>query len=170
LGTPWSIQVLTPDHLVGGLCDERDTDGAAYFLRPWADMDGKIGLAATMHLTSAESRPTRRPGEASRFAEWLSLSQQIVAVIPRDELSIQHVARNVGSKHVTAGEIFAGPYRVAGTLHLSDRKLSALRFQFNVAVADAEISWLMADGSGQTIQAPWALIRTHLIQGVGVGG
>jgi hypothetical protein len=168
MATSWAIQVLTPDYLVDGLFDESlNTSTAMYYFKEWYDADGILAISASLHLTAVQFQPTRlMAGPSSPATDWWGFSYSLVALIPRDESSLAHVTKNFNPKVVIPADIYVGPYRIHGTILSPDRQLGALRYYFNFAVRDAEIECLETGAKFQGLKAPYAIVRTHLLQGI----
>jgi hypothetical protein len=169
MAAPWAIQVLTQDYLINGFYDEsQDNSTAPFFFRAWADYDGKIANSAAMHLTNIQFQPTRAsafPGGSA--ADWFMYSHMVVAVMPHDEQSTLFVANNNNkNKYMIQADIFTGSYLIRGTVLCPDRKINRYQAYFNLPVQNAEISCLLPDARLQGLKAPFAIVRTHLIQGI----
>jgi len=168
MATSWTLQVLTLDYLVEGLFDDNnDNHTATYYFRSWYDDEGKLAISASLHLTQVHIQPTRNATPPiSSAAEWWSFSNNLIAVIPRDENSLAHVAKNNSPKSVIPADIFVGPYRIHGSVLCPDKQLSSVRYYFTFVVQDAEILCLDAETKLPSLKAPYAIVRTHLIQGM----
>lgn len=166
MATPWAIQVLTPDYLVDGLYDEKqDNSTAEFFFK--SDAGDSLGREASMHLTAVRFQPTRHMTiPASSATDWFVYSYSFVAIIPRDENSTIYVAKNNNFKNLIPADIYVGPYLIHGTILSRDKKLSIFRYWFSIAVRDAEIECQLPGAKLQDLKAPFALVRTHLLQGI----
>jgi hypothetical protein len=166
--TSWRIQLLTPEHLVEGIYDDRnDNETAMYFFQGRTDSDGKLAMGASLHLTTVRISSTRDSATpVSSAAEWWSFPNNLVAVMPHDDDSLAYVAKKNDSKHVIPADVYAGPYRIQGAIMSPNKELSILRYYFNFAVRDVEIVRVDADGAAPALRVPYAIVRTHLLQGI----
>jgi hypothetical protein len=165
---PWLVQVLTPDYLVEGHFDEGDENYMGlYFFRAWPDLDGKLPVSACMHLTNARfqsmSNLTLPPSSAT---DWFGFPNNMLALFPRDELSLAYMFKNNAPKNLIPAEIYVGPYLIKGTILCPEKSLIALRIYFNFAVQDAVIECLTPGAKFQSHKEPFVMVRTHLVQGI----
>jgi hypothetical protein len=165
---PWSIQVLTPDYLIdGGFDDSKDNGSAMYLFKAWPDMDSKLDASISMHLTSVRFQPVGSlTAPSGSVPDWFVFSNAFVALIPRDEVSTAYVAANNASMYLIPADIFVGSYIIRGTILCPDKNLSRLKYYFNFAVQNAQIESVTPGAKLQAFTAPFAIVRTHLIQGI----
>jgi len=168
VATSWTIQVLTLDYLVEGLFDDsNDNHTAMYFFRSWYDDNGKLAISASIHLTKVHIQTMRNATPpVSSAAEWWSFSNNLIAIIPSDENSLAYVVKNNVPKSVISADVFVGPYRIHGSVLCPDKQLSSVRYYLNFVVQDAEILCLDVDAKLPSLQVPYAIVRTHLVQGI----
>jgi len=92
---------------VDGLFDESlNNSTAMYYFKGWYDDDGKLAISASLHLTRVQLQPTRSmTGPAGPANDWWGFPHTLVALIPRDESSLAHVAKNFNPKFVIPADI-----------------------------------------------------------------
>ncbi len=168
MATSWAVQVLTPDYLVEGLFDDSyDNNLAIYFFQGKYDSDGQLARTASIHLTSVQFQPTRHMTiPVSSATDWCTFAYSLVALIPHDENSLAFVTKNNNPKFIIPADIYVGPYHIHGMVQSPDKQLNALRYYFTFTVRDAEIECLEAGAKLPNMKAPYAVIRSHLMQGI----
>jgi len=90
----------------------------------------------------------------------------IIAIIPNDETSIQYVAEANVRNTVMAADLYVGPYLIRGNLLNVNENIDYLNSCFSVLVKDAQIDCLLPGSSLKSLQAPYAIVRTLLMQGI----
>jgi hypothetical protein len=163
---PWSVQLLTTDYLVDGHLDGEDPTG------PWfLHVQGADLAMATLTLTEASFQPTAGQNILeTQAAKWVLPSTGLyVAAIPRDADSLAYCAnRNSGSKHPIPAVVFVGPYALRGTILSPDNDLDILAGYLTFAMQDVVIDSLAPGARLKALAAPYVIVRTLLVQGIGL--
>jgi hypothetical protein len=169
---PWAVRLLTPDFLIDGYVDlEAHSEGAPFFQR----QTGTLPLAA-LWLTSARFQATGpSSGPAPAANNWsLAYSAAFVAVIPNDEPSLTATrAYTSDLRSAFPAELYVGPYAIRGQLlspaaHTGD--FAMLGSYLSLVVKDAEIDYRLPGAQLSGLKAPLAVVRTLLLQGIGLLG
>jgi hypothetical protein len=164
---PWAVRVLTPDFLVDGSFNESDKTPWTSFFRAVSNTD--TGPQEIMRLTSARmhSSSGRLPVPADVQPNWVvSQSGSIIAVIPHDETSIKYVAEANSRNTALPADLYVGPYLIRGVLLNASQDIGYLDSCFSVVLKDAQIDCLLPGSSIKSLQAPYAIVRTLLMQGI----
>jgi hypothetical protein len=161
---PWSVQVLTTEFLVDGHMDGDDPTGG-WFLQ----VQARDLAMATLTLTEASFQPTAaqniRPTQAAKWV--LPSAAQFVAILPRDEGSLAYCAdRNSSSKHPIPAVVFSGPYAFSGTVMSPDNDLDILAGYVTFAMQNVTIDCLAPGARLKGLTAPYAVLRTLLVNGI----
>ena len=169
---PWAVRLLTPDLLVDGFTDSEAHPESWPFFAPHG------GSVPTGMLWL--DRPSFLPVTADAVAptgvsQWVvPYSSNYVAVMPFDNASLAAVRKNTeGQKYSFAAVLYVGPFSIRGKL-LSEYEaapyLSTMAGHLSFAVQDAEIACRLPNPRMTAFKAPMALVRTQLLQGIGLIG
>jgi hypothetical protein len=167
---PWAVRLLTPDFLVDGYTDTEAHPETAPFFAPhgsslptgmlWLDSPRFTPVAAGAALPPA-------------ISQWvLPYSSNHVAVLPFDAASLAAVRKNAENfKYSFKAALAVGPYMIRGLL-MSDYEavsyLSLMAGRLSLAVQDAEIECRLPQTQMAAFKAPMVLVRTLLLQGIGL--
>lgn len=162
----WSIQVLTPDFLFDGRIDG---DGGDKFYALTAAESSSQPSSCRVHLTGASVQATGNLATpAGAIADWDFFgASAFVLIIPRDEASTTFLVKQNKFKSLIPADIYLGSYRISGKVWSSRKPEEGLDFLRNAnrfLMQDARIDNLLPGAKMQTLEAPFAVARTHLLQ------
>jgi hypothetical protein len=169
---PWAVRLLTPDFLIDGYTDlDSHSEGAPFFQR----QTGSMPLGA-LWLTSVRFQATGpSSGTAPTANNWsLAYSAAFVAAIPNDEASLTATRLNIADlRNAFQAELFVGPYAIRGQLlspaaHAGD--FAMFGSYHSLVVKDAVIDYRLPGAQLTGLKAPLAVVRTLLLQGIGLLG
>jgi hypothetical protein len=164
MATPWVIQVLTPDFLFDGKIDP----GGDYF-NPYifeAVNNSSQPSTVILHLTSARVQPTNTLAAPSVATNnwFISGPNAFVVAIPRDEASTKHLLKNNKFKNLVPADVYVGPYCVSGKVWSPESSLGFLSLSARFVMQDVHIDGLLPGAKLHGLEAPYACVRTHLLQ------
>ena len=164
----WRLQLLSGEYLVEGSFnpDEYKVGSADIFEMSCENVLDGGGIEAfhRLGLTDVSLKPSgvlNLPEQ--RFPEWsTALFDQVIAVIPRDEASLQAAQKAFREyRYPLPVELYAGSYRLRGKL-LSDSsipKRSPFLMNQVAPLAEAEIDNLLPGASLLGLRAEWLLVN-----------
>jgi hypothetical protein len=171
MATTWAIQVLTPDFLIDGRMDPQAGSD-----RNWADTyifeasaGGPAYCTASVFFAEASLKATSTLVAPYDSATDMSLfgATAFVAAIPRDEASTAYLVKSNKYKSLISADIFVGSYLIHGKIWSPNKPESGLSFiktYSRFVVQDARIDCLIPGAKMQGLEAPFAVVRTHLLQ------
>jgi len=169
---PWSIQILTTEHLIEGslYADKYKVGGYDIFtLSTQSDEDeSSIDAFENMRLLEARIQPTGNlttPVQTFPGLEMVTFGL-VVAVIPADDASLQAAQKAYKDyRHPLEAVFYAGPYLVRGKV-LSDYA-DASRSPFTntklIPLVDAAIDCQVQGARLSGFQAPWLLLNGSIV-------
>jgi hypothetical protein len=168
--TLWRLQLLTAEYLIEGSFnpDENKVGSADIFEMTCENILDGGGIEAfhRLGLSDVSVQPTGVLNMTEqRYPEWgMTVFDQVVAVIPRDEASRQAAQRAYQD---------AGPYRLRGKI-LSDSTIprrSPFLMNQIVPLVEAEIDNLLPGARLSDLRADWMLLNGGgMMHGYGVTG
>jgi hypothetical protein len=170
LATPWAIQLLTPDYLIYGFIDSEASD--RYYTLTSAETSSTPSTCV-VHLTQATFRPASNlvPIDPSP-TEWYSVGwNAFLAVMPWDQASVDYLVKESSHKSLIPADIYIGPYLIQGKVwsrNKSGTDLSFLAYAHRFIVQDVCINCLLPGSQLHDLKAPFAVLRTHLLQSAAV--
>jgi hypothetical protein len=167
MANPWVIQVLTPDFLFDGKIDP----GGDYF-NPYifeSVTSTSQPCTAVVNLTSARVQPVNNlTAPIEPATNWfISGANAFVVAIPRDEASTSYLVKHNRYKSLIPGDVYVGPYCISGKVWSPDRPelgLGFLCFYARFVMQDIRINGLLPGSTLHGLEAPFAVVRTHLLQ------
>jgi hypothetical protein len=171
MASPWNIQVLTPDYLIDGKIDPEGgsdrTFSDVYIFQ--ADMAGSGPCTSSVYMAEARFQPAGNlvPPAAASTGWYLSGFNPFLAVMPRDDLSKTFLEKHNKYKSLIPGDLYVGNYLIRGTVwspSKPDDSLGFMRMYSKVVVQDVTIDCLLPGSTLKGLQAPYAVVRTHLLQ------
>ncbi len=149
----WAIDVLTTDFLISGYIDgER-------FYRAFVFFGGDFSSLA---LASARIQPTGNLAVPEALsAPWTVIyGETLVAIIPRDQASLDHVTKaNADYKYAQLAEVYAGPYLLRGTLLSAGADVRTFAaYTTGFAMQSATISSLLPGARLSGLAAPYVMV------------
>jgi hypothetical protein len=172
MATPWAIQLLTPDYLIYGFIDSDASD--RYYSLTAADTTSSPS-SCVMHLTQAAFRPATNlvPIDPSP-TEWFSFGwNAFLVALPWDQSSVNYLVKENSYKFLVPADLYVGNYLIQGKVWSRDRSekdLSHLGFAHRFIVQDVTIDCLLPGSQLHGFKAPFAVVRTHLLQCATVRG
>jgi hypothetical protein len=176
----WRLQLLTGEYLIEGCFnpDENKVGSADIFEMTCENVLDGGGIEAfhRLGLTNVEIQPTgvlSLPEQS--YAEWgMTDFDQVIAVIPRDEASLQAAQKAFQEyRYPLRAEIYAGPYRLRGKI-LSDSTIprrSPFLMNQIVPLVEAEIDNRLPGARLSGLRADWMLLNGGgLMHGYGIVG
>ena len=164
----WTLQLLTPDYLIEGLCD---TDRYPIYTFSSANYHSCIPTDA-LQLISTTVRPTGNliiPADST--PNWnVTFYNGFIAVIPCDEASAEYFNSNLSQYPDVDVDVYAGPYLIRGTLPIEKKEFKKLEFLFSFIIKDAIIDCLYPNSFLHDYHAPFVMVRTLQVQGVVLRG
>jgi hypothetical protein len=167
---PWAVRMLTPDFLVDGFSDTEAHPESWPFFAPHSGNvpTGMLWLdnPSFLPVTAEASAPPA-------VSQWVvPYSSNYVAVMPFDMASLAAVRKNAErQKNSFATVLYVGPFSIRGRL-LSEYGavpyLSTMAGHLSLAVQDAEIACRLPNPRMTAFKAPMVLVRTQLLQGIGL--
>ena len=148
----WAVQILTVDYLIEGTIDGSRERPAFNLI---------AGDARSIRVDRPQVTSTGRLDVPARPAvPWaLVYGNELVAIIPRDQASLNYALRaNESFKVPIPGEIYAGPYVFSGMIMSPDRKLRILEGYAAVVVQNATIDCLTSGTSMSRLQTPYVMV------------
>ena len=172
MSTPWAIQLLTPDYLVYGFIDSEASD--RFYTLTYAETSSTPS-SCVIHLTQAAFRPASilPPPDPSPTDCFFTGWNAFLAAMPWDQASVDYLVKENTCKSLVPADIFISSYHIQGKIWSRDKSpadLSALRFAHRFIVQDVCINNLLPGSQLHDLKAPFAVLRTHLLQCVAVRG
>jgi len=162
MGASWSIAVLTPEYLVEGTLD---SDWSSWMLqagpqtvpsiRPVQLWNARLQSAGQLAIPAALTSHQLVMGDFS-----------CLAVIPRDQASMDFVTNKNRCKTLIPGEVLVGPYVIRGSLWSPDGADNGVSFVSGYqafVVQNAHIESLVPGAKLPSLDAPLAVVWTHLL-------
>jgi hypothetical protein len=162
MGASWSIAVLTPEYLVEGTLD---SDWGSWMLqagpqtvpnvRPVQLWNARLQSAGQLAIPAALTSHQLVMGDFS-----------CLAVIPRDQASMDFVTNKNRCKTPIPGEVLVGPYVIRGSLWSPDGADNGVSFVSGYqafVVQNAHIESLVPGAKLPSLDAPLAVVWTHLL-------
>jgi hypothetical protein len=164
---PWAIQVLTTEYLVEGYVRPDDD--------PFLEIsDENLDNTSSLQLTNVSVRPTGGLAAPARsYPVWnLIFWNRVVALIPRDDASLAAARQLEESRtHPLEVEVYIGPYRVLGTLHLSQPDVTDAwtpGVEMFAVLTDATLENLTPGAQVDKLTAPWLMLNGSQMHGFAV--
>ena len=134
-----------------------------------ADRNGPGPSTALASLTATQFQPTSDLVAADGLGDnWVICgANAFVMVIPRDEASTTFLLKQNKSKSLVSADIYVGSYHVRGKVWSPDKPesgLSFLRYYSRFVVQDATIDCSVPGARLHGLEAPFVVVRTHLLQ------
>ena len=169
---PWAVRLLTPDFLVDGFTDtEAHPETWPFFTTAVGSTPSGLLWLASPRFTPVASGSAPPPA----VTQWLvPYSGNFVALMPFDNASLAAVRKNIADlKYPHAATLYVGPFALRGGL-LSNYEavsyMSTMSGHQCLAMQDVEIEYRLPNPSFTGLKAPLVLVRTHLLQGIGLVG
>jgi len=171
---PWSIQILTLDYLVDAILQpENYALGGVDFFEQLANAAGdedELQDVQALRFSEAHVQPAGNLATPDQtFADWeLPLFEQVVAIVPRDEASLQ-AAQKAYSDYVNPinAVMYAGPYLIRANVMSddTDRDSSPFSTAQVVPLADAVIDCQLPGAKLAGYHVPWLLLNGAKLHG-----
>ena len=179
--TFWNIQVLTPDYLIEGNIDSGFSE-IQDILKPKTnvnDMDTDLdGLVNVRYQPTSNLIVPDGPVPSPSTKDGVTFLQpwtKRIALIPRDQGSVDFLVKHNKFNRLTPVDIYAGSYSINGKYWNND-KTSLLPGSFHtyatdrIVIQDARIDCLVPGAKLQGFQAPFVVVYTEHIQWIAVHG
>ena len=141
---PWSIQILTMEYLVDAVLQPEyyALGGVDFFeqLANGAGDENELADVQALRFSEAHLQPAGNLATPDRtFADWeLPLFEQVVAIVPRDEASLQAAQKAYSDyENPLNAVLYAGPYLIRANILSDDEDRSASPFATALASADS---------------------------------
>jgi len=163
----WRLQLLTEEYLVEGLFNPEEKVGSADIFEMSCEnvLDG--GGIEAFHQMSLTAVTLKATGllvlPEQSYPEWsTAIFEHVIAVIPRDEASLQAAHKAFREyRYPLPVEIYAGPYRLRGKV-VSDSTIprrSPFLMNQMVPLVEAEIDNLLPGAALHGLRADWLLLN-----------
>ena len=160
----WTLQVLTPDYMIDGLCD---TDRYPIYTFSSSNYHSCIPTDALQLISTRIRSTTNLQLPAYAATNWnVTFYNGFIAVIPCDENSTQYYRPNLSQYPDVSVDVYAGPYLIGGILPIEKNEFKKLEFLFSFIVKDAVIDCLYPDSFLHDYHVSYVMVRTLLVQGI----
>jgi hypothetical protein len=176
---PWSIQVLTTEHLIEGAfhADKYTYGGEDIFAQSAAEGDDESNLDAfeSVRLIEARIQPTGNLITPVQTFPGLELPtfDLVVAVIPADDASLKAAQKAYKAYHYPLDAvIYAGPYLLKAKLlsDYADASHSPFTNTYLIPLADVVIDCQVQGARLTSFRAPWLLLNGTLVHAFWIDG
>lgn len=158
---PWTFQILTTEYLLEGQLEPQEDffsdsqhDSPADYLEKLSQV--QVQPAGVLVLPAS-----------TRMNWYVGFGKLIVALMPRDEASLQ-AAREAYEEYTYTrrAQIYLGPYLIEGSLlNESENIIDFEDASGYIPVTDAEITHLLPGASLRNHRSPWMLVNGDLLHG-----
>ena len=168
----WAVRLLTPDFLVDGYADSEAHPESRPFFTP----DTGSTPAGTLWLeTPRFTQLVTGAAAAPSVSRWLlPYNGHYAALLPFDNASLAAVTKNAQNhKYAFPAVLHVGPFAINGQLLSEYEAVDYLNTMANhacLAMREVEISYRLPGAQMAAFKAPLALVRTQLLQGIGLLG
>jgi len=167
---PWAVRLLTPDFMVDGYTD---TDAHP---ESWPFFTPEVGSTPSgmLWLGTPRFMPLVTGGTTTpNVSRWLlPYHSSYAALLPFDNASLEAVTKNVqNQKYAVPAVLHVGPFALQGQLlsaYETIPYLSNMAGHLCLAMRAVEISYRLPGAQMAAFKTPLALVRTQLLQGIGL--
>ena len=167
---PWAVRLLTADFLVDGFCDtEAHPEGWPFFTPQTGTAPAGLLWLDRPRFTPVAAGMTPQPA----VSQWvLPYSSNYVALMPFDDASLAAMRKNAADdKYAKAAVVHVGPFAIRGQLmspYEATSYMSTMAHHLSYTMTDVEIEYRGPNPQFTGLKSPLALVRTHLLQGIGL--